>query len=185
MHLKKMHKPIEWNESPQSLHLLFSAAKTCTPMTNGRSVEVTMICNLLSTKKLFGNIFLIIGKLFENQLGWVHVHKEIGRLLGTSIWQHFLPQDVETDGHMQVSANADNELTPEKGAVNSSYAWKRMETLVKRADLMMTESLGFSFMGISEKFKQNKLQSTLVASTQMKQSPRILKKPSHGKNSCE
>ena len=112
-------------------------------------------------KKLFGNIFLSIGKLFENQLGWVHVHKEIGRLLGTSIWQHFLPQDVETD------------------------AWKRMETLVKRADLMMTESLGFSFMGISEKLKQNKLRSTLVASTQMKQSPRMLKKPSHGKNSCK
>ena len=122
-----------------------------------------MMCYLLSTRKLFGNIFLSIGKLFENQLGWVHVQKEIGRLLGTSIWQHFLPQDVETDGHMQVSVRADNELTRENGAINTSYAWKRMETLVKRADLMMTESLGFSFMGIAETFKQKKKHSTLCS----------------------
>ena len=55
-----------------------------------------------------------------------------------------------------------------------------MEILVKRADLMMTESLGFSFMGISEKFKRGNLQFTLVAS-QMKQSKTSqLKKPSHG-----
>lgn len=41
MHLKKMHKPIERNGSLQSLRLLFSAAKAYTPITNGRSVEVT------------------------------------------------------------------------------------------------------------------------------------------------
>lgn len=57
---------------------------------------------------------------------------------------------------MHVSVRADNELTRENGAINTSYAWKRMETLVKRADLMMTESLGFSFMGIAETFKQKK-----------------------------
>ena len=166
MHLKKMHKSIEWNKRLQSLHLLFSAAKACTPITNGRSrsAEVIMICYLFVNKKAVWKHLPEYWKTVwkPTQLGaWSQSNRQ-------APWHQHLAAFSssgcrEMDGRMQVSAHADNESSRENGAINTSYAWKRMETSVKRADLMMTESLGFSFTGISEIFKQNKLQSTLCS----------------------